>query len=203
MLQNRVNPFGQLITTPARGAWMGNRGLIHDDEQNVLRPFKLKAWLICLLEFKGWKRPIMAPRQYTELFFFDEATAYAAGHRPCFECRRADYNKFKSLWLKANPEYGFNEKVYIRLIDEIIHGERIDSTGAKVKYEDHLDTLPDGTFLELGGKPYVLNQGSIYPWSPSGYGERDELPKTEMVTVLTPRSVVNTFRAGLKPQIYI
>jgi hypothetical protein len=114
MLQNRVDPFGNLIKTRARGTWMGNRGVLHDDKQQLLRPFKLKAWLTCRLEFKGRKRQIMAPHRWTELFFLDEATAFAAGHRPCFECRRSDFNKFKSLWIKGNPEYNFDEKTPIQ-----------------------------------------------------------------------------------------
>src|ERR1700760_1777025 len=105
MLQNRVDPEGNIIRTSARGSWMGNRGIIHDEQQNVLRAFKLKAWITCVLAFKGRKRPVMAPNRYTELFFLDEATAFSAGHRPCFECRRQDAGRFKSLWIKANPEY--------------------------------------------------------------------------------------------------
>jgi len=99
MLQNRVDPLGNIIKTPARGQWMGNRGVIHNDKKEILRPFKLKAWITCKLEFKNWKRQVMTPNRYTELFFLDEATAFGAGHRPCFECRRDDYNLFKSYWL--------------------------------------------------------------------------------------------------------
>ena len=103
MLQNRVDPFGNLIKTPARGSWLGNRGIIHNHNQEVVRPFKLKAWITCTLEFRGRKRQVMAPDRYTELFFLDEATSFAAGHRPCFECRREDALRFKSYWLKGNP----------------------------------------------------------------------------------------------------
>ncbi len=201
MLQNRVTPYGQLIKTPARGAWMGNRGIIHDEDQHILGSFKLKAWLTCLLEFRGRRRTVMAPRRYTELFFYDEATAYAAGHRPCFECRRADFNKFKSFWLKGNTEYAFADDVSIQQIDAVLHKERIDKNGSKVKYEDRLATLPDGTFIELNDKPYLLYSGSVFQWSPFGYAEREGLPDTKMVTVLTPKSIVNAFRAGLTPQI--
>ncbi|HTJ10817.1 MAG TPA: hypothetical protein VL547_02270, partial [Dinghuibacter sp.] len=99
MLQNRVDPYGNIIFTPARGAWMGNRGLLHDAQQHIRRPFRLKAWIICVLQFKGRHRPVMAPGQYTELFFLDEATALSAGHRPCAECRREDFNRFKAAWI--------------------------------------------------------------------------------------------------------
>ena len=101
-MQNRVNPFGQIIETTARGLWMGTRGNIHNAERKIVRQFKLKAWITCRLEFKGRKRQMMMPNLYTELFFLDEATAFAAGHRPCCECRREDYNNFKAAWLKGN-----------------------------------------------------------------------------------------------------
>jgi len=103
MLQNRVDPFGNILKTSARGLWMGNRGILHNDRKELLRPFKLKAWITCKLQFNGRKREVMTPNRYTELFFMDEATSFAAGHRPCFECRREDYKKFKTLWLKGNP----------------------------------------------------------------------------------------------------
>jgi hypothetical protein len=203
MLQNRVDPYGNLIITPARGAWMGNRGLLHNEHQQIIRPFRLKAWITCVLEFRGRKRKVMSPDLYTELFFLDEATAFAAGHRPCFECRRADYNRFKSFWLKGNPEYGFNEKTSIQLIDNILHRERLNSDGSKVKYEDKLSTLPDGCFVELNGKPHLFANNAVYEWSPFGYGEAQELPRSEFVTVLSPESTVNAFRAGYVPQISI
>lgn len=202
MLQNRVDPFGNLIKTSARGLWMGNRGLIHDEGQNILRPFKLKAWLICKLEFKGWKRKVMTPNRYTELFFMDEATAFAAGHRPCFECRKEDYNKFKSFWLKGNPEYGFNEKTSIREIDNILHGERIKLDKSKVTYEDDAGNLPSGTFVLVNNQPYLIFNGSLYLWSPFGYEKATALPGGKL-QILTPRSVVNSFKAGYIPQIAV
>src|ERR1700729_1628773 len=108
MLQNRVDPFGNIIKTAARGQWMGNRGVIHDHHQTLVRPFRLLAWITCVLEFKDRKRELMAPDRYTELFFLDEATSFAAGHRPCAECRTKAFNRFKTAWVGANPEYGFD-----------------------------------------------------------------------------------------------
>ena len=201
MLQNRVDPWGNIIKTSARGSWMGNRGLLHDEHQNIRRPFRLQAWLICLLEFKGRKRPVMAPRQYTELFFMDEATAFSAGHRPCFECRRKDFDRFKTLWIKANPEYGFDEKTYIRKIDEVLHRERIDHNGSKITYTSILKDLPDGAFVVYKDQPAVVAGSSIYPWTPSGYGKGIQLAKEERLTVLTPKSVVKVFRSGYIPHI--
>jgi hypothetical protein len=154
MLQNRVNPFGELIRIPERGAWMGNRGVLHNEHQEIIRPYKLKNWLICVLEFKGWHRQVMAPNRYTELFFMDEATAFSAGHRPCFECRRADYNHFKSCWLAGNPRSGFNQKTPIGQIDVYIHHERMGKGNSKLAHQENAADLPDGTMVKLGDKAF-------------------------------------------------
>ncbi|HVW12335.1 MAG TPA: hypothetical protein VHB54_00840 [Mucilaginibacter sp.] len=203
MLQNRVDPYGNIIKTPARGAWMGNRGILHDEHQHVLRPYKLKAWITCVLQFRGRKRTVMAPNRYTELFFMDEATSFAAGHRPCFECRRADYLRFKSFWLKGNPEYGFDEKTSIQRIDAILHGERMNRDGSKVKYQAKLSDLPDGAFIGMADKPYLVAKGILFEWSPFGYAAGRALPGSELVAVLTPKSTVNAFRAGYAPQMAV
>jgi len=202
MLQNRVDPQGNIIKTTARGSWMGNRGVLHDHQQHILRPFRLKAWITCLLEFNGRKRQVMAPDRYTELFFFDEATAFAAGHRPCFECRRQDYKKFKTLWLKGNPEYHFDEKTSIQQIDDILHKERMEANGEKITYEEYIKHLPYGSFISYNGQPHVIIDDLLHPWSPGGYGKGIPLSdiKEEKVAVLTPASITNTFRAGYKPQ---
>ena len=138
----------------------------------------------------------MTPNHWTELFFWDEATAFAAGHRPCFECRRQDANRFKYFWLLGNKEYGFNEKVLIKEIDKILHNERIDSIGAKVTYLADIKILPDGCFIEWDGKPWVILKGSILPWTAAGYGDKVPFPVMGKVKVLTPKSTVNAFRAG-------
>lgn len=203
MLQNRVDPSGQIILTPARGSWMGNRGILHDDRQHILQPYKLKAWLICVLVFKDRKRPVMAPHRYTELFFYDEATAFSAGHRPCFECRRTDYNHFKACWIKGNPVYGFDERTSIKAIDDVLHRERIDPRGSKITYPEDLNALPDGVFVIYRGAPHLLAGGALYAWSPFGYGEALEIGGFHEVPVLTPRSTVNAFKAGYRPQILL
>jgi hypothetical protein len=200
MLQNRVDPYGNIIKTDARGAWLGNRGLIHNDRQQIVRPFRLKAWITCLLDFKGRRRKVMSPRLYTELFFLDEATAFAAGHRPCAECRREDFNRFKAAWLKGNPEYGFNEKVVIGAIDEIIHNERVGADGEKRAFKTIAGDLPDGCFIVLDGKAHLLDKGKAYAWSPYGYEEGVPAPEGKQVEVLTPESIVNCFRGGYQPQ---
>jgi len=201
MLQNRVDPEGNLIATSARGAWMGNRGQLHGAGKTVLRRFKLKAWITCLLQFKGRCRQVMSPNWYTELFFLDEATSFAAGHRPCFECRRQDYDRFKSAWLKGNPDYGFTKKTSIREIDDILHRERIDADGRKVTFTALLNELPDGTFIRLDNRPFLLAGGQLHRWTPFGYDETTVAAGVGEVTVLTPRSTVNAMRAGYRPQM--
>lgn len=203
MLQNRVNPLGDIIKTAARGSWMGNRGILHNDQQEVLRPFKSKAWITCKLKFKERKRQVMAPHRYTELFFLDEATSFAAGHRPCFECRREDYHKFKSLWLKGNPEYHFDEKTSIKKIDAILHNERINRGRSKVTYGENISSIPDGTFILIENNAYLVFDKKIYLWSPFGYDKGISLPNKNKVAVLTPKTIVNTFRAGYIPHVSI
>jgi hypothetical protein len=201
MLQNRVDPNGNIIRTKARGAWMGNRGLLHNERQEILRPFRLKAWITCVLEFKDRKRTVMAPGLYTELFFLDEATAFSAGHRPCFECRREDAVRFKSHWISGNPEYGFDQGTSINEIDKIIHSQRIGGLGEKVTYKAFLADLPTGTFVFHAGQPHLLRDGLLFPWSPFGYGPGSALPKNGRAVVLTPKSVVNAFKSGYLPKI--
>lgn len=201
MLQNRVDPFGDLMRTTARGSWMGNRGVIHNDQQEIIRAFKLKAWITCVLEFKGRKRKVMSRDRYTELFFLDEATAFSAGHRPCAECRRNDYNRFKSSWLKGNPGHGFDEKVSVQKIDAILDSERIEAHNTKITFEENIRDLPNGVFVLFKGNPFLILNRRMYLWSPFGYPKEIKLPHSDRLPVLTPRSIVNTFRAGYEPQI--
>lgn len=203
MLQNRVDPLGNLIKTKARGAWTGTRGLIHNDQQEIVRPFKLKAWITCRLEFKGRKRKMMSPGLYTELFFWDEATAFAAGHRPCCECRRADFDAFKMAWIAGNPQYGFTKKTSIREIDEVIHRQRINADQSKPTFEANLQDLPAGTFILHDDKPYLFTAGKLLLWTPFGYTEETTVPVLNKVVVLTPASVVNAFSAGYVPGIIL
>ncbi|HEY2347553.1 MAG TPA: hypothetical protein VGH64_00995 [Puia sp.] len=202
-LQNRVDPFGELIRTKARGAWMGNRGLIHNENQAIVRPFRLKAWITCVLQFKNRHRSVMTPGLYTELFFLDEATSFSAGHRPCAECRRADFNRFKAAWVQGNPLYMYNMKTPIGEIDEILQEERIGLTCSKPTYKEKLGDLPEGSFIEYNGKPYLVKQSqSATSWTPFGYTDALELPRQTEVDVLTPKTIVNTLRSGYIPQIH-
>jgi hypothetical protein len=200
MLQNRVDPLGRFIKTSARGSWMGNRGVIHMHKQ-ITKPFKHKAWITCALEFKGRKRTVMMPGRWTELFFLDEATAFAAGHRPCFECRKGDAQRFKSCWLKGNPVHNFNMTTSINLIDAIIHGERIDKEKKKVMHQQVSSDIPEGTFILMNDDAYVFTNSRLHRWTAFGYEDGIPVPEGSTLTVLTPHSIVNAFRAGYTPQI--
>lgn len=202
MFQNRVTPSGQLISTPARGTLMGNRGVIHNELQQITHAFKHKAWISCVLEFKDRKRKVMTPGRWTELFFLDEATAFAAGHRPCFECRREDAMKFKSCWIKGNPQYHFNMKTSVREIDEVIHRERIDNGKNKVTWQTSATGLPDGTFVLLNGESYLINKNQLYHWTPFGYDQVIAIP-ISILTVLTPKSIVKAFSNGYLPKMLV
>ena len=203
MLQNRVDPFGEIIRTPERGQWLGNRGVIHNHEQEITRPYKLKAWITCMLDFRGRHRNVMQPDCWTELFFLDEATAFSAGHRPCFQCRYKDHQLFKKFWVAGNPEYKFTMKTPVAEIDKILHAERIAADGSKFIYPDHLRALPDGTFIVLNDKPHLLVNAELYLWHPGGYSTPISFPGADIVNVITPHSIVNTFRAGYVPRMAV
>lgn len=202
MLQNRVDPFGNIIKTPERGAWMGNRGVIHNHEKEIVRPYKLKSWITCVLQFKGRHRQVMSPDRWTELFFMDEATAFSAGHRPCAECRREDFNRFKKYWLVGNAEAGFNEKTPISLIDNFVHVERVDKKNRKKTHRQVAGQLPDGSMVVISDRAFVKSADRLYEWSPGGYKNPVKIPDGE-VAVLTPVSFVKAFRAGYVPQIAV
>jgi hypothetical protein len=197
-LQNRVTPFGEIVAVPERGTFTGNRGILHDDQRRLTsRRWTTHAWIVCLLEFKDRHREVMTPGTWTELFFLDEATALAAGHRPCGECRRADYARFKACWIAGN------HAATIQQIDRQLHAERVaPRTHAKVTYEAEINNLPDSVMIALNGDAYLIWRGDLLKWSPGGYHERIAQPNAGTVTVLTPRSTVNAIRAGYVPQVH-
>ena len=205
--QNRVMPDGQIIATVARGTLMGNRGILHNKKQEVVKPFAHKAWIICLLSFKGRRRELMQPGNYTELFFLDEATALAAGHRPCFECRRAEAQAFRDAWLAGNPQLNLGDGVKVKQIDEVLHAERLTEAyymkdRKKRTFTAVLQTLPNGTFILREERPYLVWQDALLLWTPAGYETPVTRPKEAQVTVLTPPSTVAALAQGYVPMLH-
>jgi hypothetical protein len=203
--QNRVTPFGDIIATPERGTFMGNRGVLHDVEGRIRRAWQVKRWIVCVLDFRGRKRTVMTPGHYTELFFLDEATALAAGHRPCAECRHARFLAFCNAWRTALPVAGTSARPTAAVIDDRLHAERIASGRSKHSFVATLDELPDGVFVTVaawGETAYLVRGDHLLAWSAGGYGERRERPKGEEVKVLTPPSTVKAIRAGYVPDIH-
>ena len=146
-LQNRVTPFGEIVAVPERGTMMGNRGILHDGRQRLRRRWASKLWICCLLELQGRREPVMAPGRYTRLFFLDEPTALAAGHRPCAYCRRGDYNAFRAAWADGNRALGLGKTPRAVEVDAVLHAERLGPTGAKRLHRASLERLPDGVFF--------------------------------------------------------
>jgi len=200
---NRVDPWGRLHAVAARGTFLGNRGILHNRNQEIVAQWKTKAWITCLLVWKDRRRAIMTPGSYTELFFLDEATAFSAGHRPCAECRRERFREFKLRWTAANPRMIAESEPAVAQIDKILHTERVLKGGVKVTYETALGTLPDGTMIDVGGAAYLVWQKRLWQWSFAGYvGSQPFHPRQRRVRVLTPASLVNMFRAGFRPQVH-
>lgn len=197
-LRNRVTPLGELVADPARGLVYGNRGCLHADDGTIRRRFQVKRWIACQLEFRGrLRRPLLQPGRYTELFFLDEATALAAGHRPCAECRRGDYDSFVAVWRQLHPG-----KVGAGAIDEQLHGERYDpQSRAPRLHEEPFDELPDATMVLDRGEPWLVCGAELLRWRPAGYAERMLLRKGETAVVITPPSLVAALRSGWRPSL--
>lgn len=195
-LQNRVTPFGQIVALPGRGLLMGNRGILCDDHRRIVRFSQTRRWITCVLEFKNIRRTVMRPHTYTELFFLDEATAFSAGHRPCAECRRADYNRFRTLW-----ETCYGGPAGADLMDARLQAER---GGARLKrtYRASLRTLPDGTYVAIDRTAWLVWGRHIFAWSDSGYTQRQTRPALDDVEVLTPPATVAIFAAGYRPAVH-
>jgi hypothetical protein len=206
--QNRVSPFGTIVATTARGTLMGNRGCLHDRHDHPVRLYQGRRWIICVLEFKGRTRKPMPPGHYTSLFFLDEATALAAGHRPCAECQRERFTTFRAHWAAANPELAGSATPLVETIDATLHHERISNhhrqrDKIKLTYTEQLDRLPDGVFvtLEMRDIPHMVRGNQLFPWSFAGYGQ--PIARTDAtVQVLTPRSIVQTIAHGYVPGVH-
>ncbi len=197
-LQNRVTPTGDIIATPHRGMFTGNRGIIHDPATKTLtRRWASQAWVTCVCEFKGRRREVMGGSSWTELFFLDEATALAAGHRPCFFCRRDDANRFRAAWQEGNGV----TRVRARDIDAVLHRERL-SGGKKRLHALSMPTgeLPDGAMVQEGTESFLIVQGRALLWSPAGY--RKAQGAIENAMLLTPPSTLRALSVGYRPVLH-
>jgi hypothetical protein len=196
--RNRVTPLGELVAEPARGLVYGNRGCLHDAAGQIRRRYAGRRWIACRLRFRGWQRsPLLQPGRFTELFFLDEATAMAAGHRACALCRRADYEHLSVLWRELHPG-----QVGADAIDAQLHRERVaPGTRGRRHHEAPLDTLPDATFLLRNGAPWLVLGDRLLAWTPAGYAASVPRPAGEPALVITPPSLVAVLRAGWEPLV--
>ena len=198
-MQNRVDPEGKLIEASARGTFMGNRGCLHDDSGKIVRQSARDAWVTCLLSFKGRRRQIMQPGHYTELFFLDEATALAAGHRPCSECRRGRYVAYLEAWARA---FGLERRPTAKDIDQQLKRDRMGRRDASV---GHLEDVPSGVIVkaENFGDFYLVHDGMLHRWTFAGY-DPSQLPASAAsnFTMVTPSCHVRVLECGYVPELH-
>ncbi len=196
--QNRVTPLGELIVTPERGLVYGNRGCLHDAAGRIRRGYNGRRWIACRLEWGGRRRaPLVMPGRFTELFFLDEATALAAGHRPCGECRHEDYRRLTALWAELHPAQQGADA-----IDAQLHRERVTPRAGERRYhEAPLERLPDGAFVLVGGTPHLVLGSELLTWSPAGYLARSPRPARGRATVITPPLLVELLRTERTPLV--
>jgi hypothetical protein len=199
-LQNRVTPFGEIVAIPQRGIFTGNRGIIHDPATKTLlnKRWASKAWLICSCDYKGRRRAVMAGRSWTELFFLDEAVALAAGHRPCFVCRREAAERFRESWASSTGQLRPSAEV----IDTVLHQERLAERGRKRIHPvaGPLSALPDGAMVAASGSAFTLFSGRAFRWTADGYGPAEELKHAD--GLLTPPSTLKTLSSGYRPILH-
>jgi hypothetical protein len=188
-LQNRVTPFGEIVALPGRGTLMGNRGILHDDYGRIVRAWQCRRWIACVTQFRGRHREVMRPHSYTELFFLDEASALSAGHRPCKECRYADYRRFQDLWKTC-----FGDPANADAMDAKLHAERLQDCHKRI--HDAFTDLPNGTFVDFDGAAWLIHGDELLAWTDSGYAERQARPTRGRARVLTPPSIVTLLRHG-------
>lgn len=206
-LQNRVTPEGCIIATPHRGLMLGNRGGAFHLPSQTLGPrrWATKQWIACVLDFKGRHREVMQPNRYTELFFLDEATALAAGHRPCFECRRTDAEAFAQQWAKL---HGRSARAYAGEMDDALQNERVGPDKAKVTFRARLADVPSGAFVRYPlekdhDAPYLVMGNHLLAWAPGGYKALVlRTAAAQELDVLTPRSIVAVLSAGYRPMLH-
>jgi len=175
---------------------LGNRGILHDETRTVVRTSQVRRWLCCVLEFRGRRRTVMRPHSYTELFFLDEVTAFAAGHRPCFECRRQAALQFQRCWAKAHGRLARADEM-----DAVLGAQRRVRGGGKKTFLSAGLALPDGAFVTSDGEAWLVHQRHLVRWTPAGYAERTRLGSGHL-EVLTPEATVAVLRAGYVPLVH-
>ncbi len=197
-LRNRVTPLSEFVADPARGLVYGNRGCLHDETGRIRRRYNGKRWIACRLQFQGWhRRPLLQPGRFTELFFLDEATAFAAGHRPCALCRRDDYDRLLAIWRELHPG-----QVGADAIDAQLHSERVvPKTRTQLRHEAQLDDLPDGAFILREGEPWLVLGTKLLRWTVAGYAVRRPRPARRQALLITPLSLVAVLRDGWQPLV--
>jgi hypothetical protein len=197
-LQNRVTPTGDLVAEPGRGLVYGNRGCLHDADGHIRRRYNGKRWIACRLQFRGWQRKaLLQPGRFTELFFLDEATAFAAGHRPCALCRREDFVRLGEIWRRLHQG-----QTGADAIDAQLHAERLDpSTRTQLRREAPIDELPDGAFVLQNDDPFLVLGSELLGWTAAGYVARRPRPRHETALLITPPSLVAVLRAGWEPLV--
>ena len=196
-LQNRVRPDGEIVASPEYGMFMGNRGgRLHDpDTRTLVRTQSSRQWICCVLAFKSRRRQVMGAG-YTELFFMDEVTALSAGHRPCFECRRADALAFCAAWQTA---HGLAAPPSAPDMDRILASERRGRGGAKLTWSAAAGSLPDGAMARIGATVFAVYDRKFLPWTPAGYRACIPIDLNLEVEVLTPPSIAGSLHAGYQP----
>jgi hypothetical protein len=187
---------------PGRGTLTGNRGVLHNDQRTIVRDWQVRRWIACRLEFRGRHRQVMTPGRWTELFFLDEAVALADGHRPCAECRHADYVAFQSAWRTAYPDYPGASTPVADAMDVVLHAERRIRPWVKRTHVAKLNSLPDGAYVVLDGRAWLVQGESLFAWSPERYTERVPRPLISEVTVLTPPSMIAVLAAGYRSGVH-
>ena len=198
-LQNRMSPMGQLHRVKAKGLLMGNRGQLHNAQKQIVRSWKLQRWITCALEYQGIKRELMASNSYTELFFLDEPTSYAAGHRPCGDCRKDRYKSFKAAWAKTF----LDQDQSAAGIDKVLQAARMNPDNSQRTWQANLADLPDGTMVEHEGQPVLLWRGLQWRWSFEGYSPLHQPITSGVVTVLTPEPIVALFKNDLGAELLV
>jgi hypothetical protein len=198
-LQNRVTPFGDIIAIPQRGMFTGNRGIIHDPATKTLlrKRWSSKAWIVCTCSYKNRRRDVMAARSWTELFFLDEAIALAAGHRPCFACRRESAESFRAAWNAAKG----TRDAKVPEIDRTLHHERLQNGRKQIHaLQTRLDELPDGAVVASGDDAYTIAHGLAFRWTTGHYAPPRKLKSVD--GVLTPPSTLQAMSAGYRPILH-